>query len=308
MNRIFNAVKLFILCGILFISGKAAAAEVDAEAMEIFRETVMQTAKQDNRVFRQDILLIMPQCTAELEFMGATERDKFNMTGVFEMWMVNDNGKVDYTEKPFYLTQDKQNMVVYFQNEKKKWQKSTTPVSAANLVDMVTTPNAQELDKMIEFVKDVTILQESETRRTLLVKIDCAKIFESIKAEMAKDPEIQKMANNETVNSFVSYIETGFKNADVWYTWTVDKINWQTVTMSFNLSSLPQNIASAVLNDSSQPLTSVPEIREILENLAFYSEFKGYTTFLNEDARANLEIPKKVLKAKEVKPSDDAKK
>ncbi len=309
MNRIFNAAKIFVtamfLCGIIFIGGKASAADIDAEAMEIFRETIIQTAGQDDRVFHQDIFFVVPRFTGELEFLGATEKDTFNMNGSFELWIVDENGKDEHIVKPFYITQDKKNMVVYFQDEKNKWKKMTSPVAAANVVDMVATPNAAELDKMVEFVKDVTVLQDGEKSRTLLVKIDGAKIIDAIKAELAKDPEFQKQKNDEMTNTIFSYIETGFRDSDIWYTWTVDKVNWQTTTMSFNLSSLPQTIAAAALRDSSNPFLSVDEVREMLETVAFYSEFKGYTTFLNADAKARLEIPKKVLKAKEIESFTD---
>lgn len=308
MNRIFNVVKLFVtvifLCGIIFIGGKASAAEIDAEAMQIFRETVMQTNKQDTRVFHQDIYFALPRFTGELEFLGATEKDTLNMTGIFEIWSVDNNGKDEHIENPFYITQDKKNMVLYFQDDK-KWKKMTSPTSAATMVDMFATPNTQEIEKMIEFVKDVTVLQESEKSRTLLVKIDGGKIFDELKSELEKDPDIQKQKNDEMLNTIVGYIETGFRNSDIWYTWTVDKVNWQTTTMSFNLSGLIQTMAYAALNDSSNLLNSFDEFREMLESVAFYSDFKGYTTFLNPEAKARLEIPKKVLKAKEVESFTD---
>ena len=312
MNQIFNAVKLFVmvifLCGIIFIGGKASAAEIDVEAMQIFRETLTQTNKTDTRVFHQDIYFVLPKFTSKLEFLGSTEKDSLNMTGRFGYWMVNSDGKDEKNIYPFYIAQDKKNMTLYFQDDK-KWKKMTSPTSAATMVDMFATPNAQELEELITFVKDVTVLQESEKSRTLLVKIDGGKIFDEIKAEMDKDPAIQKQKNDETLNTIASYIEAAFRNSDIWYTWTVDKVNWQTTTMSFNLSSLIQTMAYSALNDSSNPLNSIDEFREILESVAFYSDFKGYTTFLNSEAKSRLEIPKKVLKAKEVENfSDDDKK
>jgi hypothetical protein len=190
-------------------------------------------------------------------------------------------------------------MVFYFQDGK-KWKKMTSPTSAANMIDMFATLSFQQLETMLEFVKDVKILQESEKSRTLLVKIDGEKIFELIKSEIEKDPDFQKQQNDATMQTIIRYVETGFKNSEIWYTWTVDKINWQTTTISFNISNLLQNIAVGVLSDPSQPLNNIDELREMFETVAFYSEFKGYTTFLNDEAKSRLEIPKKVLKAKEV--------
>ena len=302
MNKIFNAVKIFtaaiFLFGVTFASAKVSAA--DSEAMEIFRETVMQTAGRDTKPFHQDILFLMPQVTGELEFLGAINKNELTIHGFFFLWTVDENGNSEKVEKPFYITQNNQNMVIYFTDEKNKWNKMTSPVSAANMIDMMATPDSQQLEKMTEFVKDVVVLQDGESSRTLLVKLDGAKIVEDIKAEMEKDPKVQEQNVNETVNAIVSYFENGFRNADIWYTWTVDKVNWQTTTMSFNLSNLPQSIAMAALNDSTQSLTQMEPIRTILEKIAYYSEFKLYTNFLNDSAKDKLEIPKKVLKAKEV--------
>ncbi len=331
MNKIFNAAKIFVtvifLCGIIFIGGKASAEiriatldddevqvvedmgeieVIDEKAMEIFRETVIQTSKFDNRAFHQDIFFVVPRFTGELDFLGAVEKDSLKATGELEFWAVDDNGKDTHTEYPFYLVQDSKNMVLYFKDDK-KWKKMTSPVAAKNFVDMVATPNSQELEKMMAFVKDVNVLYENDKYRTLLVKLDCGKFIDEIKAEMAKDPEVQKQADNPMANSFLNIMEQGFRSADVWYTWRVNKTTWQTDTMSFNLSGLVQNIASAALNDPSTE--SLPaELREVFETLAFYSEFKAYTTYLNPAAKSKLEVPKNVLKAKEVESfSDDSK-
>lgn len=312
MEKIFNTAKIFLtgifLVSILFIGGKASAEEVNQEAMEIFRETLAQTSKYDNRVYHQDILFLMPQLTGELEFFSATEKDSLNLRGFFFLWNVDENGNSQKVEKPFYVTQDNQNMVVYFTDEKNKWNKMTSPVSAANMVDMLSTPDAAQLEKMIEFVKDVNVLRENDKSRTLLIKIDGVKLFEDLRAEMAKDPEIQQQKDNEFVQTIGGYVETGFKNADMWIMWTVDKTKWQTTNMSFNFSSLLQNIATAALNDSTNNLVNVDSIREILESVAYYSELKGYVTFLNPEAKDKLEVPKNVLKAKEVKSLDEVNK
>lgn len=310
MNKFFDSVKLFVtglfLCGLFLISGKASAAEVNQEAMNIFRETVTQTSKSQDRPFQQYFYFVMPQTTLDLDFIGSAENDSVKLKGEIEFWQIEDNGVPNYIEVPFYVTQDKQNMTLYFEKDK-KWNKMTSPLSAAEAVDMFATPSAQELEQMINFVKDVTVLKDNDAQRILLVKLDCAKIFEYLKAEIAKDPEIKEQKNNETVNAVLGYIETGLKNADLWYTWTVDKQNWQSVTMCFNLSGLAQSIANVVLNETAGA-TELEPIRQILETVAYYSECKCYVNFLDPSAKAQLEIPKKVLKAKEVKDfSDDDK-
>jgi len=313
MNKIFNAVKLFVtgifLCGVVLIGGRASAAEVNQEGIEMLRETLAHISTNDSRVFHQEIFFVMPKFFGELQFMGLTENDHLKLKGNFEIWTTDDKDNFKNFANPFYLTQDKENMVLYFQ-EDKKWKKMTTPVTVANAADTVTTPTAEELQKMTEFVKDVAILQDNDKQRTLLVKIDCEKVADTVakmseelktemKAEMNKDSNGNEQLNDEVTKTIMSCLDRGFRNADIWLTWTVDKTNWQTTTASCNLSGLSQSIANAALNT---PLISdLGFFNEILENVAFYSEFKGYTTFLNPAAKSQLEIPKNVLKAKEVK-------
>ena len=93
-------------------------------------------------------------------------------------------------------------------------------------------------------------------------------------------------------------IDSGFRNSEIWYTWTVKKEDWSTVALSLNLSGLVQQTAQAALNDSTKTWNEFE--RNILETVAYYSETKAFTIFLNQDAEKKLEIPKKVLKAENV--------
>lgn len=292
MSRIFRLIAAGIfLCGIIFIGGKVSAA--DAEALEVFRETLYETAKVDNRVFRQEVYFVMPSAASELEFFGGIDKDKFSMAGEFSFWMTADNGDTSEFNVPFYLAQQGDEMTLYFQTDK-KWKKMTAPVSAAQFADAIATPTPDELEKQIDAVKGVTVLSENDNTRTLLVTLDSNKIADDLKILSDTDANTA----NPMANTFASYLDTGLRNANIWYTWTVNKNTWQTVTLSANFSSILQSIAQTALNDNGQ---QIPEpFRELLENIAFYSELRAYTTYLNDDARARLVIPKKVLKAKEV--------
>lgn len=294
MNKIFRAIAGIFLCGMLLTGGRASAA--DAEAMEIFRETVYATATIDNRIFNYDIFFMLPSTFVELDFIGGVHKTKFNMAGDFGFWMTADNGEVTEKEVPFYLAQDGDSMTFYFQDEKKKWKKMTAPVPAAQLADALATPDEQQLQEQIDSVKEVTVLSDTDSQRTLLVKLDGNKIADKILANMKIDANDPNAAMQQM---FFNYIDTGIRNSDCWYTWTVNKNTWQTATLSANLSGLVQSIAQTVLNDTNNPLPA--PIRDMLETVAFYSEFRVYTTYLSPEARSHLEIPKKVLKAKEVK-------
>ena len=131
----------------------------------------------------------------------------------------------------------------------------------------------------------------------MLVKLDGDKIADEIKLQAENDPELTP-EEKVVQERLLGYLYSGLRNSEVWYTVTVNKQNWQTVAMSLNLTGLVQAVAQAVLNDPTQNLGDFE--REILETVAFFSETKAYTTFLNQDAAQKLEIPKKALKAEKV--------
>ena len=300
MSKIFRAVAGIFLCGLILIGGRAAAEPVDA--MEIFRETVYETSKRDDRIFHQDIFFVLPSAVGELDFLGGVDGTKFTVAGDFGFWMTLDNGENTEKEVPFYLTQDGNNMTFYFQTDK-KWKKMTAPTAAAKITDAFATPTMQEMEDQIQMIKEVAILSDTDNQRTLLLKLDGNKIAEKILSDIKIDANDPNAAMQQKV---FNYIDTGIRNSDCWCTWTVNKNTWQTVTLSANLSGMIQSIAKEVLNDTTTPLPL--QIRDMIETVAFYSELRLYTTYLNPEAKSRLEIPKKVLKAKEVESFTDDKK
>ena len=293
MNKIFKAVAGIFLCGMLLVGGRASA-ESD---MDIFIETLGNTAQTGDRIFNQDIFFIVPSMFSEVDLIGGIENGKIRLAGNFGLWMTDNNGVSTSHEIPFYLVQTSDAVTLYAETDK-KWKKATMKVPADKISQIFVADTYADLEQQINRVKEVTVLRESDNQRTLLVKLDGNKIADEflneVRAEMQKDPMASKI---------FGYIETGIRNADVWYTWTVNKNTWQTVTLSANLSGLIQSIAQTALNDPEQPIPA-PFI-EMLEPFAYYSEFRIYTTYLSDEAKSRLEIPKKVLKAKEVESFSD---
>ena len=297
-----NFLKTFskILIGVMVLGiFSSVSAETTPESLAAFREAVEKTSKIDSRVSRADFYFVVPTLQSELELMSIADDKVFKAKGEVDFWFTNDSGTTSHDEFPFYITQADKDMVVYYQLEK-KWYKFKLPSLAAGITDMIATPNPNEVEEMISDVKEVSVLQETDKRRTLLVRLDGEKIADFIKAEAEKKPVENEIETNKAMQDAATrYIDSGLRNADVWYTWTIDKTEWQTVAMSFNLSGLPQSIARAALMDETQTWGDFE--RNILETVAFFSEIKGFVTYLNEEAAKNLEVPKNVLKAKEVK-------
>ena len=300
MRKIFMAVVLCI--SVLF----SATTYADDAGMQALREAMNANAGEDDRVFHQDILFFVPSFQGELELFGVADNTTFNSTGDLNFWSTLDNGASNELSIPFYAVQNGKDMKIYFQMDK-KWYQFQSPTVAAAVTDTVATPTDEELEEMIAQTKDVTILRDTDRQRIMLVKLDGNKVADSMKLK-AEDNSEENItdADKAVQDKFFGYLDTGFRNADIWYTWTVSKTDGRTIALSIHLSSLVQEFARAALNDPDQVWE--PEIQNILETMAYYSEAKAYTTFLGSDAKQRLVIPKNVLKAKPVEHLTDAKK
>lgn len=287
LKKFFGATVLSLT---LLFNSTTQAEEIDGK--QALREAMLASAVEDDRVFHQDILFYVPGLQGGMELFGLATNDSFQSSGEFLLWATADDGSASEIDVPFYITQKGKDMKIYYQTNK-KWYQYQSPALAATIMDAVATPSNAEIEEMIDQAKEVTILRDTNTQRTMLVKIDSDKLADSMKDDIAANP-----AESEFQNKILGYIDTGIRKSDVWYTWTVSKVDGRTLTLAVHLSSILQEIARAALDDKGQVW---PEsIQNILETVAYYSEAKAYTTFLNADAKKKLEIPKNVLKAKKV--------
>lgn len=300
MKKIFMAA---VLCMTLFIGGTAQA---DEAGMKAFREAMQSMTQEDTRVFYQDILFFVPTFQSELELIGAVEGDEFKSSGEFNVWATSETGKSTELSVPFYMNQKGKDMKIYFQLDK-KWYQFRSPSIAAVVTDSVATPNQEELEVMIDETADATILRETDTQLTMLVNLDGNKIADNIKKQAEENPaDNGSYEDKARQDKFFQYLDPALRNSELWYTWTVSKIDGKTMTLAIHLSGLAQEFARAALNDPDQVWDD--SLKNIFETLAYYSDVKAYTTFLNSDARKKLEIPKNVLKAKPVESFSEAKK
>ena len=293
MKKIF---LVLTLCFAMIFSAKVSAEEVDA--MQAFREAVEANSAVDSRPFHEDLLFAMPSFQGELEFIGVPVENNFKASGNLEFWITDDSRNLSDVTIPFYITQIGKDMKIYFQNDK-KWYVFQSPTVAAVITDTVATPTAQETEDFISDVKEVTVLRDTANQRTMLVKLDGNKMADEIKAQAEENPADNVTEDDkEKQDKFFDYLDTALRNADLWYMWTLDKKDGKTITMSFHLSNLVQEFAKAALADDSQTWSEA--FKDALASIAFYSDVKSYTNFLNADAKNKVEIPKNVLKAKPV--------
>ena len=295
MKKIFGlCAALLMLCAIIFPAKTFAADDPNSEGMAAFREALLSDSDAADRIFRQDILFASPSVQAELELLGMQDGDTFKSTGEFSIWIYDDTGSVTEKVIPYYMIQDGKDMNIYFKADK-QWEKFTTPSLAAAITDFIATPNEQEVEEIIADTKEVTILQENDYRRIMLVKVDGDRLADSLKAKADENPA----DDNPLQDTVTNYFDTALRNAGVWYMWTIDKRDWHTVHMQFNLSGIIQELARAALNDPNQQWSD--EMSNLIETIAYYSEIRAYTTYpADPAAKKKFDIPKNVLKAKPV--------
>ncbi|MBR1552937.1 MAG: hypothetical protein IJ631_02850 [Schwartzia sp.] len=299
MNRFFKfggrVVASALLCGSMML-GTAAAEEASAmDGMAAFREAISTPAKPDKRVFRQDLQFFIPAVRANLDLMGYARGHNLRISGGLEFLCTGEDGNTTEVRYPFFLDQKKKEMTLYFKTDK-EWRKFQTPTVAAAAADTMVTPDERDIDDILSTVKEVTVLRETDTQRTMLVQLDNEKLADLIARYGKTNPPDKGTADDPAwQNSFMGLLEQGMRRANVWYTWTVDKTDWQTITMSYNLSSWVQETARVAL---AQPHTWPKDVEELVERLAYYSDMKTYTTFLNPDAKKLIELPEEAKNAK----------
>ena len=300
MKKVFGlCAAVLLLCAVLFPAKTFAADDPNSEGMQAFREALVSDSDALERIFRQDIYFASPFIMSELEIFGTVEGNAFKSTGEFATWTYGDDGSETENIIPYYLVQDGNNMIIYFKNGK-DWQKFTAPTLAAAVTDLIATPTDDEIEEIIADTKRVDILQENEYRRTMLVHLDGDRIADSLKEKAEENPADNGTANDGALQeTFLGYLDTAFRKADIWYMWTIDKRDWHTVQMQYNFSGVLQELARAALDDPNQVWPD--EVSNLLETIAYYSEVRAYTTYpADPAAKKRFEIPKNVLKAKEV--------
>ena len=286
-----------LLCGSMMFGTVSAEQAPAIDGMEAFREAISTPVQNPRQVFRQDLQFFVPALRAELGMTGYTKGHNLKITGDVELVFIGDDGKTSDLKVPFFLDQKKKEMTIYFKPDK-KWFKFQTPTLAAAAADGIATPDEKNVEEIISSIKAVTVLRETDTQRTMLVQLDNDKLADLVANYSKQNPPDKGTADDPEVhNTFMSCLEQGLRRANVWYTWTVDKSTWQTITMSYNLSSVVQETARVALE---QPHTWPKDVDDFLERIAYYSDMKTYTIFLNKDAKKLVELPEEAKSAENV--------
>ncbi len=308
----FKKLKHTALAAMVCFSAWGASVDTvsaDPAGMEAFREAMTMNKSFDKRVFREQLTFFMPLAKADIDFQGVSRNEKEllldgNMTAIF----TDDKGDTQSLVVPFCIEQSKKKMNLYYKLGE-EWTKIEAPELSAAVVDSLGTPSEADLQDIISMVKSAEVLQETDNQRTMLLNFDGNALSKKVEVSIEQE-EGEKISPEEKAfqEQFVNYIKTGIENTDIWCTWTVDKHDWQTITFSMDLSGIVHEIAKTALADKNAGWSDMAQ--SLLESLAFYSELKSYTTYLNPDTKKTINLPKDIKNAKtfeEMIAADDSK-
>ena len=300
MNKYLKIFWTLIFCLTFTATSAFAASNKDSQGIRAFRNSVYETMNDSQKIFHQYIRFGVPDFKGELDFNGKVDGHTLNLAGALDFSIISAAGENVPINMPFYIAQNENSLDIYYKIDD-KWSKYAAPSVAAELTDIITSPTKQEIDKEISMIKSVKILHETDSLRTLLVTIDGKKLADELKFISDKNPADKGTQGDEIIhNEFLFYIDAAFRKNDISYVWTIDKKNHQSKAISVDLSNLIRDIALSVLNDPHQNFGDAAD--SILETLAFYSDLKLYTTFLDNKALSTLTIPQNVIEnAVEVK-------
>lgn len=292
MKKIFSILAVLVMTMGIFSANVQAAESRD---MKVFKEAWNTPAKELD-LFHQDIFFVMPTIQSSLEFFSQTKNNsQVTVSGEFGIWYINQMGAANEIAVPFYINHNGKNMHIYYKLGD-AWRKFETPSIVSSIADNIATPEEADVEMIMSMVKDVKILQESDKRRTFLVQLDGHKIAKWLAESNKKNPADKGSANDgDFQDNVLKYLQEGFKKSENWYTWTVDAKDNHTLTVSFNFSGAIQVAALTALQDKKQNWNELET--DLLESIAFYSDFRAYTTFLNVATEKDIEIPAEVLNA-----------
>lgn len=298
--KFMKMLKHGVLAALVCVSAWGASVDTvsaDPAGMEAFKEAMTKNNSFDKRVFREQLNFFLPSVKADIDFQGVSRNEKeLLLDGSFTGIMTDNKGNTQSLVVPFCLEQKKNKMAVYYKLGE-EWTRIDAPELSAAVVDSVGTPNEADLQDMISMVKSAEVLQETDNQRTMLLNLDAAALSKKLDTAFA-DEKDEKITPEQkaTREQFLGYVKKGLESTDIWCTWTVDKKDWQTITFSMDLSGIIHGIAKAALDDRSLELSD--GLRSMLESLAFYSELKSYTTYLNPDTKKTINLPKEIKNAK----------
>ena len=202
---------------------------------------------------------------------------------------------------PFYLEQSEKNMMVYYK-QTKEWQKAEIPFTAKEYAKMM------QQDVHMQDVKDVKVIADNATERTLQITLTKESIIKEIRAEIDKtaaipanlSPDKKKQWQKEQKQQMMMIDKICASIQDYNFTWVVDKSTRQLKRESMDLTPLLRASADGMLAAAKDQIKS--DQQEVLQRMIDSCSLQ--LDVVNQPAATveKVVIPENVKKAKLVKP------
>ena len=291
----WKSVLAALTMGGVLLTGNPVMAEPAQDNMAAFREAY-QAVKDDYRVFDEELTLFGPAFHVDLDSRGKVEKDgSMLLSGKLElMFTAHETGKINNFEVPFYLDQTPSKLTFYVQLGE-KWNKISLP-GADEMSDALATSSA-EAEENMAVVKSVEIVKETDTQRSMNLKLDGKKLAALVARHWQEDMKNLKPEEKATREETLNRLTRAFESVDPEVTWAVDKTKWQTITVGVNLTNLMRAYAKGVLQEAADGKIKLSDgERDIWETLGYYAELHSYTHYPTGD-KVKVEIPAKVKKS-----------
>ena len=305
MKNWLQAGKAALLGGMLAVGlmlpGTAfAASKADLQYVQEVCQQYQQQ-KSGNMTVHLTFLSSFAKADGNIVFQGA-QQPTLLLKGTADGTYTLVFGTTKSASIPFYLEQSEKNILVYYK-QTKEWQKAEIPFSAQEYAKLM------QQDGDMQDVKEVKVIADNATERTLQITLAKESIIKDIRAGMGKQeavpanlsPDKKKKWQNEQKQQQVMIDKICDSIQDYNLTWVVDKSTRQLKRESMDLTPILRASAGGALAAAKDQLK--PAQQEVLQRMIDSCSLQFDVVNQPTATAEKVVIPENVKKAKLVKPS-----
>lgn len=289
----FKGKKILMAAGMAmaFFLGSAAvqAAPTDAAKEQFRQETLALVDCDKGKLVMEADLKSMVNCHYESELYFSAKPDIAGK-GKVKMTIAVPDQPVSTIASEYYLQENDEQLVVYFQKPDNGWVKSTMAMPAEQK-NLYMESNKELVQASLETVKAVELGQANGDRQSYIVTVDGDKIM----------PYFAKAMNmtGQKQDEMLAMIKPVLENmGDFTYTVEIDRAKHMVTGMQADLTQPMRKAVLSAIDPSKCTPEQVQQAKDIVNASTLTISLKTVAL----DKLPNLKVPKKVAcEAKEVK-------
>ena len=285
-------------CGVLLWSGTPAMAAEPQDAMSVYKEAYMANFN-DERAVSTNLDLLGPDYHWELNAKGKVLRDSTMYWQGSMRWDIKAK-KMNLTSRediPFYL-ENRNGLLNLYAQRAGKWVKLSVPGIPAELANVWQNGAANFMDDSLQAVKNVSLVNETDTQQSLQIVIDAGKMMQV--SEKYLDDGTLKLSDKEKKEhqAMLDTLTKALQGTDLTVDWVVNKADHKTISINTDLTPLLRAYAKNVINDKAAGKIKLSnDEREMMESLLSFSELKFHMTYSGVNQNEKFTIPDDVRKS-----------